>query len=133
MICFLRERFFPESPEHLASIVVGTGAKADKSNYYMKKLSEALQSLHDMPVSESVSRARSSVAIKVKDSEAMLMSNYDSEDMLKKYWWSIILALGSTGGFALTAGVTYVTLSLSLVCVSNPTYDKSLSLSYILK
>eukprot|EP00615_Pteridomonas_danica_P006474 CAMPEP_0114361172 /NCGR_PEP_ID=MMETSP0101-20121206/24492_1 /TAXON_ID=38822 ORGANISM="Pteridomonas danica, Strain PT" /NCGR_SAMPLE_ID=MMETSP0101 /ASSEMBLY_ACC=CAM_ASM_000211 /LENGTH=439 /DNA_ID=CAMNT_0001505931 /DNA_START=925 /DNA_END=2240 /DNA_ORIENTATION=+ len=106
LISFLREKSFPESPEHLTSIAVDTSANEIERQTHLLKLAKSLQHLHQMTLSLSIRKAHDFVDHRIHDSQVSLAKNTDGGEsigFMQQYGWPLFLALGIVSGFALSA------------------------------
>jgi MFS family permease len=112
LLCFFSEYWFPESPEHLTSLAVSEDAgnsNINKPRVQMLKLAKSFERLHGLSRQSSIQRAKNSVDGRLKETEALKLIEIEREasgeggGFFKLYGYSLILALGITSGFALSA------------------------------
>lgn len=140
----MSEKFFPESPEHLTALAMDSNLSTSRAGMDeqqrikpldLLRLSKTFERLHGLTPSEGRARARSSVATRLRDSELMASiselggDDDDNSPCSRKYWWAIILALGVTSGFALSASMPKILLLFSTIPVSR-LFLKYILLSY---
>jgi hypothetical protein len=109
LLVFLSEKLFPESPEHLASLAMSESSSSNqlpiKQRYGVLRLGKAFELLHGLSPSEAMSKARTSIALKLRESEMMSQVQHEGGGgCSRRYWRSLYLAMGVVSGFALSAG-----------------------------